>query len=72
MNHPAYDSQAAAGGVDAWLNDLHLALKNARSRAEIARVMDALEDHYDAFSGPGQEVIERMLEHARLRLNSLP
>jgi hypothetical protein len=32
--------------------------------------MDHLEDHYDAFSGPGQELVEAMLERARQRLNA--
>ena len=55
-------------GIDQWLSNLHAALQKARTRAEIEAVMDNLEDHYDAFSGPGQDLVEAMMERARQRL----
>lgn len=56
---------------DKWLVDLIHELRHARNRDEIMSVMERLEDHYDAFSGPGQELMDELLDEARRRLRGL-
>jgi hypothetical protein len=56
---------------DKWLLDLAHALRHARTRAELNELIDRLEDQYDAFSGPGQEMAEQLLDEARRRLQGL-
>ena len=56
---------------DQWLIDLVEALRRARSREQVMAIIDRLEDHYDAFSGPGQDIVEGLLRDARRRLDQL-
>jgi hypothetical protein len=57
---------------DHWLMNLLESLRKARSREQILFVIDRLEDHYDAFSGPGLEMLEELLGEAQERLRRLP
>lgn len=57
---------------DRWLMNLMEALGKARARHQILAVIDRLEDHYDAFSGPGQEMLDDLLAEARRRLEEFP
>ncbi|KAF0098048.1 MAG: hypothetical protein FD187_3080 [bacterium] len=56
---------------DEWLLNLVRDLREARSRSALMDVLERLEDHYDAFSGPGQELIDQLLDEGRRRLRSL-
>ncbi|MEW5789830.1 MAG: hypothetical protein AB1899_18470 [Pseudomonadota bacterium] len=56
---------------DKWLVDLVQQMRRAKTRAQLEEVLDRLEDHYDAFSGPGQETLDELLEEGRRRLASL-
>jgi len=56
---------------DQWLIDLVETLRRARSREQVMAIIDRLEDHYDAFSGPGQDIVEGLLRDARRRLDQL-
>ncbi len=56
---------------DKWLVELVHELRHARTRAEVVAVMDRLEDQYDAFSGPGQEMMDELLEEARRLMHGL-
>ncbi len=56
---------------DKWLTDQVEKLRRARTPAEVVAVMDSLEDQYDAFAGPGQELIEQLMGEARRRLKAL-
>lgn len=56
---------------DKWLVDLVQVLRRARTRAEVVDVIERLEDQYDAFSGPGQELVDELLDEARRRLRGL-
>ncbi len=56
---------------DKWLVDLVHVLRHARTRAEVVEVIERLEDQYDAFSGPGQELMDELLDEARRRLRGL-
>jgi hypothetical protein len=56
---------------DKWLTDLSEKLRRAKTADEVTAVMDSLEDQYDAFSGPGQELIEQLMGAARRRLQAL-
>jgi hypothetical protein len=56
---------------DKWLVDLVHALRQARTRDEVMDVMERMEDRYDAFSGPGQELMDELLDEARRRLRGL-
>ncbi len=56
---------------DLWLTDLMEALRKAPTRAQLVAIIDRLEDHYDAFSGPGQEMVDSLLDQARRRLAEL-
>ena len=56
---------------DQWLTDLVETLRRARSREQVMAIIDRLEDHYDAFSGPGQDIVEGLLRDARRRLDQL-
>jgi hypothetical protein len=53
---------------DTWLMDMALALRQARTPDELRDVVERLEDRYDAFSGPGQDLVDRLLDDARRRL----
>ncbi len=56
---------------DEWLLNLVRDLREARSRSELMEVLERLEDQYDAFSGPGQELIDQLLDEGRRRLRGL-
>ncbi|MCU0933315.1 MAG: hypothetical protein MUE86_02500 [Thiobacillaceae bacterium] len=56
---------------DEWLLNLVRDMRNARTRSELMDVMERLEDQYDAFSGPGQELMDQLLDEGRRRLGSL-
>lgn len=57
---------------DEWLLKAARDLSKARSQSELMEVVDRLEDQYDAFSGPGLELVEQLLEEGRRRLRGLP
>lgn len=54
--------------MDPWLIKLVERLRQARSREQLQAVRDDLEDFYDAFAGPGEELVQQLLEEARRRL----
>lgn len=56
---------------DKWVVDVARELRQARTRADLLEVMERIEDRYDAFSGPGQELMDQLLEEARRRLQGL-
>ncbi len=53
---------------DTWLTDMVLAMRRARTPDELRDVVERLEDRYDAFSGPGQDLVDQLLDDARRRL----
>ncbi|HRH82505.1 MAG TPA: hypothetical protein PLW81_15815 [Thiobacillaceae bacterium] len=57
--------------MDKWLLDLVDKLNGARTPAEVMQVIDRLEDAYDAFSGPGEELVSQLLDRARDELRRL-
>lgn len=56
---------------DKWLADVGEALRQSRNPAEVRDIIERIEDQYDAFSGPGEELIEQLLLAARRRLDPL-
>jgi acyl carrier protein phosphodiesterase len=56
---------------DKWVTDVVNDLRRARTRVDLLDVMERIEDRYDAFSGPGQELMDQLLEEARRRLAEL-
>ena len=56
---------------DQWVVDLVEGLRKAGRVEQVEAIIDRLEDHYDAFSGPGQEMLEDLLAQARRRLAEL-
>ena len=56
---------------DPWLVNLVRTLRRAKTRDEVRDVIEVLEDRYDAFSGPGQELVDDLLDEARKRLRGL-
>lgn len=57
---------------DKWLMTLMEALRKACGRQQVQDVIDRLEDHYDVFSGPGEEMVDNLLAQARRRLAEFP
>jgi hypothetical protein len=55
---------------DWWVHEWAEALRKARNPAEIQALIEQLEDRYDAFSGPGQDLVEALLAQARQRLKT--
>lgn len=55
---------------DKWLTDLVRDIRQARTQAELTDIVDRLEDRYDAFSGPGQDLVDQLLDEARQRLRN--
>jgi hypothetical protein len=55
---------------DKWLVDVVNSLRRARTRDEVLDVIERLEDQYDAFSGPGQELMDALLDEARQKLRN--
>lgn len=56
---------------DKWLADLSDELRRSRNPMQVRDIIERIEDQYDAFSGPGEELIEQLLDSARLRLAAL-
>ncbi len=54
--------------MDPWLLKILERLKKARDAAELQSILDDLEDLYDAFSGPGAEVVDQLIAEAQRRL----
>jgi hypothetical protein len=53
---------------DKWLTDMNEALRQARNPMQVRDIIERIEDQYDAFSGPGEELIEQLLQSAQHRL----
>ncbi len=53
---------------DHWLNDLNEQLRRARNPMQVRDIIERIEDQYDSFEGPGQELVEQLLDSARRRL----
>lgn len=53
---------------DKWLADLSDELRRSRNPMQVRDIIERIEDQYDAFSGPGEELIEQLLDSARRRL----
>jgi hypothetical protein len=56
---------------DYWLDGLNEELRRARNPMQVRDIIERIEDQYDAFEGPGQELVEQLLESARRRLAAL-
>lgn len=56
---------------DNWLTELNDALRRSRNPMQVQDIIERLEDQYDSFEGPGQELVEQLLESARRRLAQL-
>lgn len=56
---------------DNWLNDLNEQLRRARNPLQVREIIERIEDQYDSFEGPGQELVDQVLEAARRRLAEL-
>ncbi len=56
---------------DNWLTELNDALRRSRNPMQVQDIIERLEDQYDSFDGPGQELVEQLLESARRRLAQL-
>lgn len=56
---------------DNWLTDLSEALRRSRNPMQVQDIIERLEDQYDSFEGPGQELVDQLLESARRRLAQL-
>ncbi len=53
---------------DNGLTDLNQELRQARNPIQVQDIIERIEDQYDAFEGPGQELVEQLLAAARQRL----
>lgn len=56
---------------DWWVHEWVEALARARNAGEIQDLIEQLEDRFDAFSGPGEDLVEALLAQARKRLAGL-
>jgi hypothetical protein len=56
---------------DKWLTDLNEELRRSRNPMQVRDIIERIEDQYDSFSGPGEELIEQLLQAARRRLAEL-
>ena len=56
---------------DKWLIDLNEELRLARNPMQVRDIIERIEDQYDAFAGPGEELIEQLLQSAQRRLAAL-
>lgn len=56
---------------DKWLAEMAETLRQARNPAQVRDIIERIEDQYDAFSGPGEEWAEQLLQAARRRLAQL-
>lgn len=57
--------------MDPWLLKILERLQKARDAAELQGILDDLEDLYDAFSGPGAEVVDQLIAEVQRRLAEL-
>lgn len=53
---------------DNWLTDINEELRQARNPMQVRDIIERIEDRYDAFAGPGEELIEQLLQSAQRRL----
>jgi hypothetical protein len=56
---------------DQWLTDITKALQQSRNPNQVRDIIERIEDQYDAFAGPGEEMIEQLLQLAQRRLASM-
>lgn len=56
---------------DSWLIDLNRELHQARNPQQVQDIIERIEDQYDSFEGPGQELVDQMLAAARQRLSGM-
>lgn len=56
---------------DQWLTNLSDELRQARNPMQVRDIIERIEDQYDAFAGPGEELIEQLLQSAQRRLAAL-
>lgn len=57
--------------MDPWLIEITARLRAARTHTDLQSVLDDLEDRFDAFSGPGEELVAQLMDEARRRLREL-
>lgn len=57
--------------MDPWLLKILERLKQARDAAELQNILDELEDLYDAFAGPGAELVDQLIAEVQRRLAEL-
>lgn len=53
---------------DRWLTDMNDELRRSRNPMQVRDIIERIEDQYDSFSGPGEELIDQLLLAARRRL----
>jgi hypothetical protein len=56
---------------DQWLTDLNAELRQSRNPMQVRDIIERIEDQYDAFAGPGEEMIEQLLQSAQRRLAAM-
>jgi len=56
---------------DQWLTDITKELQQSRNPNQVRDIIERIEDQYDAFAGPGEELIEQLLQLAQRRLASM-
>jgi len=56
---------------DWWVHEWVEALARAKTAGEIQDLIEQMEDRFDAFSGPGEDLVEALLVQARKRLANL-
>ncbi len=54
--------------MDPWLLHILERLKKARAASDLKAILDDLEDLYDAYSGPGAELVEQLIAKTQRRL----
>lgn len=53
---------------DKWLTEVNEELRQACNPMQVRDIIERIEDQYDAFSGPGEELVEQLLQSAQRRL----
>jgi len=53
---------------DKWFTDMNEELRRSRNPMQVRDIIERIEDQYDSFSGPGEELIDQLLQAARRRL----
>lgn len=56
---------------DNWLGEMNEALRQSRNPAQVRDILERIEDQYDSFDGPGQELVEQLMQAAQRRLATL-